>query len=68
MQLNFKEHPHWSDGAQARIFFNNGYGASVVQGGHAYTSKGFPYELAVLVGDKNRFKLTYDTPITDDVL
>ena len=66
--LNFEPHPNWPDGSHVKVFFNNGYGASIVSGSHAYTSKGSPYELAVLVGNKDEFRLTYDTPITDDVL
>ena len=48
----------------ARIMFENGYGASVVKGEHTYGGKDGLYELGVLGKDK---KLTYDTPVTDDV-
>ena len=48
----------------ARVMFNNGYGASVVRGEHTYGGKDGLYELAVL--DSNG-KLTYDTPVTEDV-
>lgn len=55
-------------GTQAKVFFPNGYGASVVRGPYTYGgSKGF-YELAVLKGTEAGFDLTYDTPITDDVV
>jgi hypothetical protein len=48
----------------ARIMFDNGYGASVIIGPHTYGGEDGLYELAVLGKDK---KLTYDTPVTDDV-
>ena len=48
----------------ARIMFDNGYGASVVVGPYTYGGEDGLYELGVL--GKNG-KLTYDTPITEDV-
>lgn len=48
----------------ARIMFDNGYGASVVVGPYTYGGEDGLYELAVL--DSNG-KLTYETPITNDV-
>jgi hypothetical protein len=48
----------------ARIMFDNGYGASVVIGPYTYGGEDGLYELAVLGNDG---KLTYDTPVTDDV-
>ena len=48
----------------ARIMFDNGYGASVIIGPHTYGGEDGLYELGVLGKDK---KLTYDTPVTDDV-
>ena len=62
--LAFKQHPAM-DGIIARITFDNGYGASVVRHEYSYGGKDGLYELAVL--DKNG-ELTYDTPITDDVI
>jgi len=52
-------------GKVGRIVFDNGYGASVVSHQFSYGGKDGLFELAVL--DKNG-KLTYDTPITDDVI
>ena len=48
----------------AKVMFDNGYGASVIIGPHTYGGGDGLYELAVLGKDK---KLTYDTPVTDDV-
>ena len=48
----------------ARVIFDNGYGASIVIGEHTYGGREGLYELAVL--DKDG-RLTYETPITDDV-
>ena len=48
----------------ARIMFDNGYGASVVVGPYIYGGEDGLYELGVLGKDK---KLTYDTPVTEDV-
>ena len=48
----------------ARIIFDNGYGASVVKGEHTYGGRDGLYELAVLGKDG---RLTYETPVTDDV-
>ena len=63
--LEFKEHPNHMEGVQARIQFDNGYGASVVKTPHTYGGDKGLYELAVL--DSNG-SLTYATPITDDVI
>ena len=62
--LQFKKHPQL-DGVVSRITFDNGYGASVVKHEFSYGGKDGLYELAVL--DKNG-NLTYDTPITNDVI
>jgi hypothetical protein len=48
----------------ARVIFDNGYGASIVIGEHTYGGREGLYELAVLGKDG---RLTYETPITDDV-
>ena len=49
----------------ARIMFDNGYGASVIIGPYTYGGEDGLYELAVILGSDG--KLTYDTPVTDDV-
>lgn len=51
-------------GTQARAFFPNGYGASVVRSDFSYGGKNGLYELAVLKDGK----LCYDTSVTSDVL
>jgi len=52
-------------GKKVRVQFDNGYGVSVVSHTFSYGGKDGLYELAVL--DKNG-DLTYETPITSDVL
>jgi hypothetical protein len=70
LNLNYKTfedidfQPHWA-GIAGKIMFENGYGASVIRTPHSYGGHIGLYELAVL---DNYGKLTYDTPITDDVL
>lgn len=56
--------PHWG-GIIGKIMFENGYGASVIRTEQSYGGSRGLYELAVLDNDG---KLTYDTPITGDVL
>ena len=62
--LQFKKHRELN-GVVARIIFDNGYGASVVKHEYSYGGKDGLYELAVL--DKDG-ELTYETPITNDVI
>jgi hypothetical protein len=72
--LNFNPHPNYPvTGVQARHFFDNGYGVSVVQftspyGGGSYGSNEGLYEAAVLKVTDDDWQITYDTPITSDVL
>jgi len=61
--LKFKDHP--LGGVQSIMMFDNGYGVSVVKTPHSYGGSRGRYELAVLGPDGN---LTYDTPVTNDVL
>ena len=61
---NIDFQPIWA-GIAGKIMFENGYGASVIRTEHSYGGSRGLYELAVLDNDG---KLTYDTPITDDVL
>ena len=62
--LEFNPHPNHLGGVQARIYFDNGYGASVVQTPHTYGGDMGLYELAVFGKDGH---ITYDTTITNDV-
>jgi hypothetical protein len=62
--LNFQQHPN-GIGKQCIVQFSNGYGASIVQGPHTYGGTDGLYELAVF--GKNG-EITYDTPITNDVI
>ena len=52
----------WS---RSYMIFDNGYGISVVRGPHSYGGQKGLYELAVL--DRDGF-ITYETPITSDVI
>ena len=64
--LQFKEHPQGAayGGIISRIIFDNGYGATVVQGPHTYGGSDGLYELAVIGKDD---EICYDTPVTGDV-
>jgi hypothetical protein len=63
--LEFNPHPNHMGGVQAIAKFDNGYGASVVCTPYTYGGKEGLYELAVLDNDGH---LTYESPITNDVL
>ena len=62
--LEFKDLPDYR-GIQCRIQFENGFGASVIRHEHTYGGKDGLYELAVLDSEG---EITYDTPVTDDVV
>ena len=64
-ELKFNPHPAGLGGIQAYVRFRNGYGASIVQSQYSYGGSEGLYELAVFGQDGH---ITYDTPITDDVL
>ena len=55
-------------GFQVRWKFDNGYGASVIRHTVSYGYESGLYELAVLKVLGDNMYITYDTPITDDVL
>ena len=54
---------------QAIFKFDNGYGASVIQGLYTYGGNEGLFEVAVLrfINDDD-YEICYDTPITEDVL
>jgi hypothetical protein len=55
-------------GIQALVFFENGYGASVIRGYGTYGAENGLYELAVVKRDGDGWDLCYDSGITDDVI
>jgi hypothetical protein len=63
-ELIFVNHP-MGIGVQCIVQYPNGYGASVVKGEHTYGGRDGLYELAVFGKDG---QITYNTPVTDDVL
>jgi hypothetical protein len=65
--LDFQPHPSWV-GVQARHFFDNGYGVSIIQSPNSYGGGEGLYELAVLEGNEDDFEICYHTHITEDVI
>jgi hypothetical protein len=67
---NFKEFKsrkvNW--GVQHLAFFPNGYGVSIIQSTYSYGGSSGLWEMAILKGNEDEWDLTYDTPITSDVL
>ena len=61
--LEFNKLDSFYNGVQARVIFENGYGASVVKHDFSYGGKDGLYELAVIKDDD----LCYTTPVTTDV-
>lgn len=57
-------------GDQIVLKFDNGFGASVVRGPFTYGGDKGLYELGVIKFNESgdNFGLTYDTPITEDVI
>ncbi len=52
-------------GVRSRMMFENGFGVSVVSHTYSYGGKDGLFEVAVLDEDGG---LTYDTPVTNDVV
>ena len=64
-----RAHPAGMGGVQRLYEFQNGYGASVVRFFGSYGHEDGKWELAVLkYSAPGDYELTYDTPITNDVL
>jgi len=57
--------PYMDSGVKSHIKFDNGFGASVIRTDYSYGGKDGLYELAVIGKDGD---ITYDTPITNDVI
>mgnify|MGYP001456780392 CR=1 FL=1 len=55
-------------GVQYLAKFENGYGASIVQHNFSFENEKGLWELAVIFFDGDDFEISYNTPITDDVL
>lgn len=66
--LDFQPHPVWDDGVQAKHFFDNGYGVSVIRSHNSYGGSLGLYEVAILKGNEEEYEVYYETHITDDVL
>ena len=67
--LQFNPHKNYPDtGVQAKHFFDNGYGVSVVSFPGSYGFRDGLYESAVLKGTEEDWEICYDTWITNDVL
>jgi len=70
--IEFQPHS-MGDGFMGKIFFDNGYGVSVVRFKiynrySSYTNNENEWEVAVLFGNEKKWELTYNTPITNDVI
>jgi hypothetical protein len=65
--LNFESHCI-DNGIAAKLFFDNGYGVSVVQFPGSYGYEEGLYEVAILKGSADDYDLCYDTPVSDDIL
>jgi hypothetical protein len=62
---DLKFRPQRMGGVQSIMMFDNGYGVSVIKTPFSYGGKMGQYELAVLDSSGT---ITYNTPITEDVL
>lgn len=59
----------WEQGKHQWLFkFENNYGASVIKHYGSYGFKDDLFELAVIYFDGDDWSLTYNTPITNDVI
>ena len=65
-----RPHPNHKNGWQVVFKFPNGYGASLIKTRYSYGGDKGLYEMAVIQFDVDgkEFAISYETPITDDVL
>lgn len=68
MIINMVSERSVSGGVQKIYKFNNGYGASVIKNDYSYGGREGKWELAVIAFDGDDWAITYDTPITSDVI
>lgn len=54
-------------GVFRRIFFDNGYGISIIKNEASYGHEDGLWEIAVLKGTASKYEVCYDTGITSDV-
>lgn len=65
---NLQKINYINGGIQFLYFFENGYGASLVQHKFSYGTTDGLWEIAVLTGKSDDFSLCYSTKITSDVV
>ena len=63
-----KDHTMRNGGEQKVYKYANGLGASVVRSEYTYGGDAGLFELAVVQFDGDEWSITYDTPITSDVI
>ena len=63
-----KWYDDFDDGTHIIFKFPNNYGASVIKTRFSYGGNRGLWEIAVLYFDGDKSNITYDTPITGDVL
>ncbi len=66
--IEFEPHYTFNGGVMGKLFFDNGYGISVINGEGSFTEDNEHYEIAVLQGNEADYDLCYTTTITDDVI
>lgn len=67
-KVHDRSHPSGMGGVQKVYRFPNEYGASVIRTSFSYGADEGLWEVAVVKWNGDDFKLTYETPITGDVL
>jgi len=67
-EFKFESHTNHGGGVQGKLFFPNGYGVSIIRTPHSYGGSDLKWELAILVGDKNSYDISYNSGLADDVV